>query len=194
MPRDPRLDPLFRPLTIGPVTAPNRFRQVPHCTGTGYLRPATLAAMRGTKAGGGRGGEQRVLPDPPHIGRQPPRPMPACRTTATPPTWRPWPGPCMRMARRRGSNCGTAARERPVHRAAMWGSAPGPCRSLRQPDPVRVRDSGGCARRGRQPCRGGDPHRGDGPRWQRCRGAGRVPGPHRAAGGCVRRHHSGRPC
>jgi dimethylamine/trimethylamine dehydrogenase len=53
--RDPRFDPLFQPLKIGPVTAPNRFWQVPHCTGMGYLRPATLAAMRGMKAEGGWG-------------------------------------------------------------------------------------------------------------------------------------------
>ena len=33
--RDPRFDPLFQPLQIGPVTAPNRFWQVPHCTGMG---------------------------------------------------------------------------------------------------------------------------------------------------------------
>ena len=32
---------------IGPVTAPNRFYQVPHSTGMGYCRPQSLAAMRG---------------------------------------------------------------------------------------------------------------------------------------------------
>ena len=53
--RDPRYDPLFEPLRIGPVTAPNRFYQVPHCSGMGYLRPQTLAAMRGLKAEGGWG-------------------------------------------------------------------------------------------------------------------------------------------
>ena len=55
MPRDPRFDPLFQPLKIGPVTAPNRFWQVPHCTGMGNLYPATLATMRGIKAEGGWG-------------------------------------------------------------------------------------------------------------------------------------------
>lgn len=55
MPRDPRFDPLFQPLKIGPVTAPNRFWQVPHCTGMGNLHPASLAAMRGVKAEGGWG-------------------------------------------------------------------------------------------------------------------------------------------
>jgi dimethylamine/trimethylamine dehydrogenase len=51
--RDPRYDILFEPVRIGPVTAKNRFFQVPHCTGMGFLRPQTLAAMRGVKAEGG---------------------------------------------------------------------------------------------------------------------------------------------
>ncbi|MDK1039411.1 MAG: FAD-dependent oxidoreductase [Actinomycetota bacterium] len=55
MPRDPRFDILFEPVQIGPVTAPNRFYQVPHCTGMGYRRPKTLATMRGVKAEGGWG-------------------------------------------------------------------------------------------------------------------------------------------
>jgi len=55
MPRDPRFDILFEPVPIGPVTAPNRFYQVPHATGMGYRRPQTLAAMRGVKAEGGWG-------------------------------------------------------------------------------------------------------------------------------------------
>jgi len=55
MPRDPRFDVLFEPVQIGPVTAPNRFYQVPHCTGMGYRRPRTLATMRGVKAEGGWG-------------------------------------------------------------------------------------------------------------------------------------------
>ena len=53
--RDPRYDILFQPLKIGPVTAKNRFYQVPHCTGMGYLRPQTLAEMRRIKAEGGWG-------------------------------------------------------------------------------------------------------------------------------------------
>ena len=53
MTRDSRYDILFEPVEIGPVTARNRFYQVPHCTGMGYLRPRTLAAMRGVKAEGG---------------------------------------------------------------------------------------------------------------------------------------------
>jgi len=53
--RDPRFDPLFEPIKIGPVTAPNRFYQVPHCSGMGYQRPQMMAAMRGVKAEGGWG-------------------------------------------------------------------------------------------------------------------------------------------
>ncbi|MBW4974379.1 FAD-dependent oxidoreductase [Roseovarius mucosus] len=55
MSRDPSHDILFEPVRIGPVTAPNRFYQVPHCTGMGWMRPRTLAAMRGVKAEGGWG-------------------------------------------------------------------------------------------------------------------------------------------
>jgi dimethylamine/trimethylamine dehydrogenase len=54
-PRDPRFDVLFQPMKIGPVTAKNRFYQVPHSTGMGWQRPRTLAAMRGVKAEGGWG-------------------------------------------------------------------------------------------------------------------------------------------
>ena len=39
MKRDPRFDILFEPVKIGPVTSKNRFFQVPHCNGMGYLRP-----------------------------------------------------------------------------------------------------------------------------------------------------------
>ena len=55
MPRDPRFDILFEPVKLGPVTAPNRFYQVPHCTGMGYQLPQSLATMRGIKAEGGWG-------------------------------------------------------------------------------------------------------------------------------------------
>ena len=43
---------LFTPVKIGPVTAPNRFFQVPHCTGMGHLRPKADAATRAIKAEG----------------------------------------------------------------------------------------------------------------------------------------------
>ena len=55
MTRDPRYDILFEPVQIGPVTAPNRFYQVPHCNGMGHRYPNSLAAMRGIKAEGGWG-------------------------------------------------------------------------------------------------------------------------------------------
>lgn len=55
MSRDSRYDILFEPVQIGPVTAPNRFFQVPHCTGMGWQFPRTLAAMRKVKAQGGWG-------------------------------------------------------------------------------------------------------------------------------------------
>jgi dimethylamine/trimethylamine dehydrogenase len=48
-------DILFEPLQIGPVTAPNRFYQVPHCNGMGHRMPHGMAAMRGMKAEGGWG-------------------------------------------------------------------------------------------------------------------------------------------
>lgn len=53
MTRDPRYDILFEPVQIGPVTARNRFYQVPHCTGIGWTQPETLARLRGIKAEGG---------------------------------------------------------------------------------------------------------------------------------------------
>jgi len=52
-PRDQRYDVLFEPVALGPVTARNRFFQVPHCNGMGHLRPAAHAEMRGIKAEGG---------------------------------------------------------------------------------------------------------------------------------------------
>lgn len=50
-----RYDILFQPIQIGPVTAPNRFYQVPHCNGFGWRMPQGMAAMRGMKAEGGWG-------------------------------------------------------------------------------------------------------------------------------------------
>ena len=55
MTRDPRYDVLFEPLAIGPVTAPNRFYQVPHCNGMGRVYPNAMIGMRGAKAEGGWG-------------------------------------------------------------------------------------------------------------------------------------------
>ncbi|MBL4660839.1 MAG: hypothetical protein JKY19_10820 [Alcanivoracaceae bacterium] len=50
-----RYDILFEQVKIGPVTAPNRFYQVPHCNGMGHRFPRSLAKMRGIKAEGGWG-------------------------------------------------------------------------------------------------------------------------------------------
>ena len=53
MTRDSRYDVLFEPVRIGPLTARNRFYQVPHCNGMGYRDVSALATMRGIKAEGG---------------------------------------------------------------------------------------------------------------------------------------------
>ncbi|MBL8907012.1 MAG: NAD(P)-binding protein [Rhizobiales bacterium] len=53
MTRDARYDILFEPVRIGPVTAKNRFFQVPHCNGMGYRDATSNAAMREVKAEGG---------------------------------------------------------------------------------------------------------------------------------------------
>lgn len=55
MVRDTRYDILFEPIRLGPVTAKNRFYQVPHCDGMGRVHPSAAAAMRGVKAEGGWG-------------------------------------------------------------------------------------------------------------------------------------------
>ncbi len=53
MGRPSRYDILFTPVTIGPVTAKNRFFQVPHCNGMGHAMSEAHAAMREVKAEGG---------------------------------------------------------------------------------------------------------------------------------------------
>jgi len=53
MTRDPRYDILFEPVRIGPLTARNRFYQVPHCNGMGRSFPSSMAEMRRIKAEGG---------------------------------------------------------------------------------------------------------------------------------------------
>lgn len=50
-----RFDILFEPVRIGPVTAKNRFFQVPHCNGTSDWSPSGVARMREIKAEGGWG-------------------------------------------------------------------------------------------------------------------------------------------
>jgi dimethylamine/trimethylamine dehydrogenase len=53
MPRDTRFNILFEPVKVGPLTAKNRFFQVPHCNGMGHAKPRAHAQMRGVKAEGG---------------------------------------------------------------------------------------------------------------------------------------------
>ncbi|MFK7762416.1 MAG: FAD-dependent oxidoreductase [Roseobacter sp.] len=53
MTRDSRYDVLFEPVRIGPVTARNRFYQVPHCNGMGRSFPSSMTEMRRVKAEGG---------------------------------------------------------------------------------------------------------------------------------------------
>ncbi|MDR3507909.1 MAG: NAD(P)-binding protein [Caulobacteraceae bacterium] len=55
MARNPRWDILFEPVQIGPVTAPNRFYQVPHASGMTNLLPQVRATFREIKAEGGWG-------------------------------------------------------------------------------------------------------------------------------------------
>src|ERR1700760_841266 len=55
MARNPRFDVLFEPVRIGPVTAPNRFYQVPHASGMTNALPQVRATFRETKAEGGWG-------------------------------------------------------------------------------------------------------------------------------------------
>src|SRR5262245_7115098 len=52
---DPRYEILFEPVRIGPVTAPNRFYQVPHASGMTNALPRVRAAFREMKAEGGWG-------------------------------------------------------------------------------------------------------------------------------------------
>ncbi|MDX6592060.1 MAG: dimethylamine/trimethylamine dehydrogenase [Gaiellales bacterium] len=55
MPCDPRHEILFEQVRIGPKTLPNRFYQVPHCTGFGVEKPWSQASHRAVKAEGGWG-------------------------------------------------------------------------------------------------------------------------------------------
>lgn len=55
MGRGSRYDVLFEPVRIGPVTAPNRFYQVPHASGMTNALPRVRAAFREMKSEGGWG-------------------------------------------------------------------------------------------------------------------------------------------
>ena len=50
MSRDPRYDVLFEPVQLGPVTARNRFFQVPHCNGMGHRDPTAHAEIQALRA------------------------------------------------------------------------------------------------------------------------------------------------
>jgi dimethylamine/trimethylamine dehydrogenase len=52
---DPRYEPLFQPIAIGPRIARNRFVAVAHSAGMGYAMPHSTAALRAMKAEGGWG-------------------------------------------------------------------------------------------------------------------------------------------
>ena len=52
---DPRHAPLFQPLKIGPVTAPNRLVSMPHAIGHSHLMPNGAIGIRETRAEGGWG-------------------------------------------------------------------------------------------------------------------------------------------
>ncbi len=51
MARNPRFDVLFQPVRIGPVTAPNRFYQVPHASGMTNALPQVRARLSRDQGG-----------------------------------------------------------------------------------------------------------------------------------------------
>ena len=55
MSRDPKFDPLFQPIQIGPKIMKNRFYQTPQCNGAGFALPGSQAGHRHMKAEGGWG-------------------------------------------------------------------------------------------------------------------------------------------
>ena len=52
---DPKYEPLFQPIAIGPRIARNRFLAAAHSAGMGYAMPHSTAALRAMKAEGGWG-------------------------------------------------------------------------------------------------------------------------------------------
>ena len=67
--RDSRYDILFEPVQIGPVTARNRFYQVPQCNGMGYRDVSGSRRHAGGEGRGWLGGSfDRRNRDPPFIG------------------------------------------------------------------------------------------------------------------------------
>src|SRR5271154_1717471 len=63
--RDPKHDPLFEPITIGPKVMRNRFWQSPHSIAAGSDFPGFQAFYRGMKAEGGWGAIDSANPDRP---------------------------------------------------------------------------------------------------------------------------------
>ena len=55
MPRNPKHDILFEPITFGPKTIKNRFWVTTHCLGPGSERPGAQVGFRGMRAEGGWG-------------------------------------------------------------------------------------------------------------------------------------------
>ena len=110
MPSDPRHDILFEPVRIGPVTARNRFYQVPHCNGMGHRDPTPLAFMRGVKAEGGWAvvctEEVEIHPSSEVVAV---RRGPALGRRATSRPSRGWSRRCTSTARWPGSSCATTA-------------------------------------------------------------------------------------
>ena len=81
---NPRYEILFEPVRIGPVTAPNRFYQVPHASGMTNALPRVRAAFREAKAEGGWGVDlHRRLLHRSEFGRRAAALRDACGTTTT---------------------------------------------------------------------------------------------------------------
>ena len=84
MARNPRFDILFEPVRIGPVTAPNRFYQVPHASGMTNALPRVRAGFPRNESRGrlGCGLHRRLSP---YIQARTTRPCrsPRCGTRTT---------------------------------------------------------------------------------------------------------------
>ena len=66
-----RYDILFQPVKIGPLTARNRFYQVPHCNGMGYRDPTAHAEMLAIRAAAARLGAPRLVDCDLHVTLEP---------------------------------------------------------------------------------------------------------------------------
>ena len=135
MPRDPRYDILFEPVQIGPVTAKNRFYQVPHCNGRGYRDPSAVAEMRRVKAEGGWGGDlHRADRDPPHVRDHALHRAAAVGRRRHPGARARWPTRSMSMARWPASSSPTTGINGPnLYTTRSAAGAVGICRSAPSP-------------------------------------------------------------